>query len=75
MPNTYMSPNEANRFKSYMVGAGYNITSLAEAVGMSRETLSNRISGKVDFGREEMTNIATVLGVSPTNLFFGSEVT
>ena len=75
MPNTYMSTTEANRFKSYMVGAGYNITSLAEAVGMSREMLSTRISGKVDFGRQEMNEIAAVLKVSPISLFFGNKVT
>ena len=47
----YMTEDESNRVKSYIVGAGYNITSLAKAINMSREMLSNRISGKVDFGR------------------------
>ena len=30
--------------------------------------LSNRISGKVDFGRTEMNKIATVLKSSPTEI-------
>ena len=53
---------------------GYNITTLADATGMSREMLSVRISGKVDFSRKEMNKIASVLGVSPINLFFGNKV-
>jgi len=28
MKNTYMTSDEINRFKAYMVRAGYNITSL-----------------------------------------------
>lgn len=74
MKNIYMTSDEANRFKSYMVRAGYNITSLAKAVGMSREMLSVRISGKVDFSRSEMNNIATKLNVSPDAVFFGNKV-
>ena len=75
MPNTYMTEDETNRFKSYMVRAGYNITSLAKTIGMSREMLSFRISGKVDFGRTEMNSIAEALNVSPSVIFFGQEVT
>lgn len=67
----YMTEDESNRVKSYIVGAGYNITSLAKAINMSREMLSNRISGKVDFGRTEMNKIATVLKSSTTEIFFG----
>lgn len=71
----YMTIEDKNRFKSYMVGAGYNITTLAAATGMSREMLSVRISGKVDFGRNEMNKIASVLHISPITLFFGNKVT
>lgn len=70
MQNTYMTSDETNRFKSYMVREGYNITSLASAIGMSREMLSMRISGKVDFGRKEMNSIAKTLNVSPEIIFF-----
>ena len=71
----YMTIEDRNRFKSYMVGAGYNITTLSKAIGMSREMLSVRISGKVDFGRTEMNKIASVLNISPIILFFGNRVT
>lgn len=75
MKNTYMSLDESNKFKGYMVRAGFNITSLAQAVGMSREMLSMRISGKVDFGRTEMNDIAKVLKIPPNIIFFDNEVT
>lgn len=75
MKNTYMTQDETNRFKAYMVRAGYNITSLAKAIGVSREMLSTRISGKVDFSRSEMNHIAMALNVPPDIIFFGNEVT
>ncbi len=70
MKNACMTAYESNRVKSYIVGAGYNITTLAAAIGMSRESLSARISGKVDFGRSEMNAIARVLKVLPQEIFF-----
>lgn len=72
MKNTYMTLEETNRVKSYMVRAGYNITSLAETIGISREMLSARLAGKVDFGRAEMNNIADALKVPPDVIFFWS---
>lgn len=74
MSNPYMTEEDTNRFKSYMVRAGYNITSLAHQIDMSRESLSNRISGKVDFGRTEMNDISKVLEVPPEVIFFGEKV-
>lgn len=71
MKETYMTTHEANRLKSYIVGAGYNITTLARAIGISRESLSARVSGKVDFGRTEMNDIARVLNVPAQEIFFG----
>lgn len=74
MKNLYMTKEDANRFKGYMVTAGYNITTLAAAIKMSRESLSMRISGKVDFGRNEMNDIARVLNVPPETIFFNEKV-
>lgn len=74
MANTYMTSEDTNRFKGYMVRAGYNITSLARAIKMSRESLSMRISGKVDFGRTEMNDISKALGVAPEIIFFNEKV-
>lgn len=66
----YMTEIDVNRFKSYMAGAGYNITTLATAIGMKRENLSNRINGKIDFSRSEMTKISVTLHVLPQDIFF-----
>ena len=43
MNNIYMTVSETNHLKAMIVGAGYNITSLASAIGMGREILSARI--------------------------------
>lgn len=74
MKNVYMTEEEKNRFKGYMVSKGYNFTSLAKEIGMSRESLSLRASGKVDFGRKEMNKIADVLNVEPSKIFFDTKV-
>lgn len=72
---TYMTEEESNRVKGMIVSAGYNITSLAEKIGMSREMLSMRLSGRVDFGRGEMNHIAKVLKKPPATIFFANRVT
>lgn len=74
MKNLYMTKEDSNRVKGYIVSAGYNITSLAAAIKMSRESLSMRISGKVDFGRREMNDIARILNIPPETIFFNEKV-
>lgn len=64
-----MIEDDKKRFKACMVAAGYNITSLAKEINMTRESLSARINGKVDFGRNEMVDIAKKLNVAPSELF------
>lgn len=70
MKNTYLTISEIRYIKSVIVGAGYNITSLAAAIGMGREILSARINGKTDFSRHEMNDIAKVLNKKPQDIFF-----
>lgn len=70
MNNYYLSTDETNHIKSVIVGAGYNITKLANAIGMGREILSARINGKTDFSRTEMNQIAKVLKKPPQDIFF-----
>ena len=72
MNKTYLSTSETRYIKSVIVGAGYNITSLANAVGMGREILSARINGKTDFSRHEMNDIAKVLNKKPQDIFLQS---
>lgn len=74
MDNKYMSDEEMRRLKSYMVAAGHTITSLAKEIGMTRESLSARINGKIDFDRKTMTLIADKLKARPEEIFFGTKV-
>ena len=70
----YMLEDDKRRIKACMVAAGYNITSLAKAINMTRESLSARIYGKIDFERGEIMNIAQKLNVRPSELFFDEKV-
>ena len=65
----YMSVDDTLHLKTLIVKAGYTITTLAEAVGMKRTTLSARINGRVDFGRKEMMMIAEKLNKTPQEIF------
>ncbi len=75
MKNAYMTDEEIRRLKSYVVGAGYTVSSLADKIGMSRVSLSSRVNGKIDFGRTEMNAIARVLEKKPEEIFFTNMVT
>lgn len=66
----YMTKEDTRKVKSYIVGAGYTISSLSKAIGMTRESLSSRINGKVDFSRAEMSAIADKLEKKPEEIFF-----
>ena len=46
-----------------MIRAGYTITTLASAIGMSRRTLNDKILGHRPFTIDEVAMIATVLDV------------
>lgn len=72
MNKPYLTTSETRYIKSVIVGAGYNISSLASAIGMGREILSARINGKTDFSRHEMTDIAKVLNKKPQDIFFAT---
>jgi DNA-binding XRE family transcriptional regulator len=74
MKETYMSETDKRRFKACMVAAGYNVTSLANEVGMVRQSLAARINGKIDFNRTEMMKIGKVLNQDPEMIFFGEKV-
>lgn len=71
----YMADSDKRRFKAYMAAAGYNISTLATAINMTRESLSSRINGKIDFSRNEMSMIAEKLNITPSELFFDEKVT
>ncbi len=70
MNKPYMTGTEVCRLKGEIVGAGYNIKTVAEKLGMTRMTLSNKVNGRTDFTRHEMKALAQLLGVEPGELFY-----
>lgn len=70
----YLTDRETYRIKAYIVESGHSIASLAKEIGMTRESLSSRINGKVDFGRNEMTKIAMVLEKKPEEVFLSQKL-
>lgn len=66
----YLSDSQKRKILSHVVNAGYNITTLAKAIGMTRESLSARMNGKVDFSRTEMESISACLEEKPEDIFF-----
>lgn len=66
----YLSDFQKRKIMSHVVNGGYNITTLAKAIGMTRESLSSRINGKIDFSRTEMETISECLQEKPENIFF-----
>ena len=66
----YMSDSQKRKIMSRIVNGGYNITTLAKAIGMTRESLSSRINGKIDFSRTEMEAISVCLKEKPEHIFF-----
>lgn len=52
-----------NKLKSYLALKGMTIKDLAEAIGMSISTLSNKINGKTEFTASEIAQIQTTLDI------------
>lgn len=52
-----------NKFRSYLALRGMTIKDLAEAIGMSISTLSNKINGKSEFTASEIAQIQTALNI------------
>ncbi len=69
MPKSYLTEADTRRIRGAIVGAGYSIATAADAIGMSRATLSAKVNGRSDFSRSEMESLARLLGVSPYKIF------
>lgn len=52
-----------NKLKSYLALRGMTIKDLAETIGMSISTLSNKINGRNEFTASEIAQIQTVLNI------------
>lgn len=64
---------DINLLKAEIVRNGYNLSTLAEKVGMTVSTLSRRIK-KDNFNSNEVTKIIEVLNIdNPTEIFFAKK--
>lgn len=58
-----------NKIKARLAELGYTKTSLAEYLGIKRNTLSIKFSGKRPFLVEEVSSICDYLEIDPNYLF------
>lgn len=54
---------QANRLRGKIVEAGFSQQALAARLGMSKNTLSNKINGKTPFNLDEAKKICYILGI------------
>lgn len=54
---------DANLLKYYVMESGKSLTDVAAAIGVTPATLYRKMSGKSDFYRKEMQDIASYLGL------------
>lgn len=54
---------DANLLKYYVMESGKSLTDVAAAIGVTPATLCRKMSGKSDFYRKEMQDIASYLGL------------
>ncbi|WP_273478514.1 helix-turn-helix transcriptional regulator [Ignavigranum ruoffiae] len=72
-----MAVVDSNLLKSKMVARGYNIGTLASAIGVDRDTISNILNGKSKPSYPVMNGIFFTLKLDPeeaTNIFFAKEL-
>lgn len=53
-----------NKFLSRMVMSGYSQRSLAKAVGLSKNTINQKVNGHGYFDTEQIDRICSVLGIT-----------
>ena len=68
--NKYLSKEQTCQLKGLIISAGLDISKMADRMKMSRQTLSSRINGKIDFSKSEMEAFASILETKPDNIFF-----
>jgi len=62
---------QTNKLKSYMALHGQTIVALAESVGLSSKTMSEKINGKADFTVKEAKLVTELLEIeNPMEIFF-----
>lgn len=56
--------NSASRFKAMLKQRGYNMTRLADEMGLSRSQMSNRVSGTVKWTWSDAIQVTTRLSIT-----------
>ena len=68
---------DSQKFKDYMKERGYTVKTLAEQVGISHESLYQKIGNERAFKATEIMRISEILGMSTSDrdeIFFATEV-
>ena len=68
---------DSQKFKDYMKERGYTVKTLAEQVGISHESLYQKIGNERAFKATEIMRISEILGMSTSDrdeIFFAKEV-
>ena len=55
---------DSNRLAGKIVAAGYTRTSLAKEIGMSKNTLCDKVNGKRPFNTVEIQRVCEKLGIT-----------
>ena len=66
-----------NKLKGKIIGAGYNLTTFAEALGVSQATLSDKLRGEGYFNTMQIEKIVSLLGITIQDIpgyFFADNV-
>ena len=68
---------DSKKFKDYMKERGYTVKTLAERVGISHESLYQKIGNERAFKATEIMRISEILGMSTSDrdeIFFATDV-
>ena len=68
---------DSKKFKDYMKERGYTVKTLAEQVGISHESLYQKIGNERAFKATEIMRISEILGMSTSDrdeIFFAADV-
>ena len=68
---------DSQKFKDYMKERGYSVKTLAEQIGISHESLYQKIGNERAFKATEIMRISEILGMSTSDrdeIFFAKEV-
>ncbi|MDR1805521.1 MAG: helix-turn-helix domain-containing protein [Clostridium sp.] len=68
----YLTEQQSRNLKALLVQSGLTLSGAAEKMGILRQSLSNRLKGKIDFSRTEMEAFAEIVGESPAKIFFAA---